>query len=492
MTAWEALTQHVSDLQTLEGVMGLLGWDQQTGMPPKAAAGRGAQSALLSTLHHQRLTDPRVGEWLSELESGELSTVQAAAVRNLRREYDRAVKIPEALVGRMARSQAAAFEAWIAAKGAGDFDAFAPHLEELVALTREQASAIDDSAATYDVLLEAFDPGTTAASLEPMFARLGAGLAELLGEIRERPQVAALQGTVPRAHQHALHDRVIAAMGYDLQAGRMDEAEHPFTVNTGAGDVRITTHFYEDDLLSGLGGTIHEAGHALYEQGLPAAHAGTRVMAPASYGLHESQSRFWENTIGRSHAFCEWLAPIVRETCPGTSWSADELYAASNRVEPGLIRVAADEVTYNLHIVVRFQLELALFSGQLQVCDLPGAWNDAYARLLGVTVPDHGVGVLQDVHWSSAAFGYFPSYTLGNLYAASLGVAMQRDLPKLWDDVREGEFSGVLSWLRARIHQRGHIADAPELVRDACGEQRDHVDDLLTYLRGRHGALYGV
>ena len=259
----------------------------------------------------------------------------------------------------------------------------------------------------------------------------------------------------------------------------------------GPGDVRITTHIDPKDLLNGLGSTIHEAGHALYEQGLPHQHAGTTVNRAASYGLHESQSRFWENFVGRSEPFCGWLEARLSECFEGSPITAADLYRASNRVERGLIRVAADEVTYNLHVIVRFEIEVALFEGRLKVADLPEAWNARYEEYLGVTPPDDARGVLQDVHWSGAAFGYFPSYTLGNLYAASLGATLEAKLPGLWEQVGRGEFGAVLESLRENVHQRGHIDDAPRILAAAVGE-RDHVEDLLAYLWGRHGKLYGL
>jgi carboxypeptidase Taq len=284
---------------------------------------------------------------------------------------------------------------------------------------------------------------------------------------------------------------VAEALGYDFRGGRLDPAEHPFTSGHGPGDVRITTKIDPHDLLSGLGGTIHETGHALYEQGLPHEWAGTTASRPASFGLHESQSRFWENTIGRSRAFCEWLAARVAHCLPGVSVSGEALYRASNRVERGLIRTKADEVTYNLHIIIRFELELALFERTLTIADLPDAWNERYRSYLGVTPPDDAHGVLQDVHWSGASFGYFPSYTLGNLYSASLGAALEAEQPDVWQQVERGNFVPVLRFLRERVHSKGHLAEAPQIVREAAGE-RDHVDDLLAHLWNRHGRLYGV
>ncbi len=286
-----------------------------------------------------------------------------------------------------------------------------------------------------------------------------------------------------------------AALGFDFEGGRLDRAEHPFSSAQGEGDVRITAHLKERDLLGGLGGTIHETGHALYEQGLPFELAGTTVREAASFGLHESQSRFWENFIGRSRPFAGFLARTAQEvlgaSCPTALADPERVFRAQNRVARSLIRTQADEVTYNLHIIVRFEIELAIFEGALSLDDVPAAWNEKYAQYLGVTPPDDARGCLQDVHWSGGAFGYFPSYTLGNLYAASLGRTLDATVPTLWEDVGRGEFSAPLSWLREKIHHRGHIVEADEIVRDAVGE-RDHVEDLLGYLWTRVGGLYGV
>lgn len=489
-TSWDSLVQHLRRIDTLRGVIGTLGWDEQTMMPPKAAKLRGAQCALLSRMVHDQVTDDRIEGWLADIEGSD-DRVERACHRNLSRTYLRERRVPGELVNRFAHARTAGFAAWATAKKASDFSIFLPHLETLLDLSRQRAAAIDGDRHAYEVLLEEFDPETSVASLRVLFARLRDGLTPLLAAIAEREQLPALAAPFEVSRQELLHRDVAAALGYDFDGGRLDHAEHPFTTGLGEGDVRITTHITERDLLSGLGATIHETGHALYEQGLPHAHGGTTVAFAASYGLHESQSRFWENFIGRSEPFCRWLALRVREHFPDTGIDADLLYRASNRVERGLIRVQADEVTYNLHVIVRFELELALFDGSLEARDLPEAWNALYAEYLGVTPPTDALGVLQDVHWSGAAFGYFPSYTLGNLYAASLGATLEEELPDLWERVTAGDFAPILAFLRERVHRHGHFDEAPVIIRRAVGE-RDHVEDLLRYLWNRHGKLYGV
>ena len=486
---WKQLSARMHELETLEGVVGLLQWDQQTVMPAKGGGSRGEQVALLSRLSHELLTAPEVGEWVDALADADLSPVQSAGLRNLSRDRARAVRVPPDLVGRLAQAQTEGFEAWIRAKEAADFQQFAPALGELVELTAERCRAIDGDRPVYDVLLDEYDPGTTTASLRDMFGRLRGGLVELIGAVGDRTQ-PPVDAALPVGAQLRLQEQVAGLIGFDLEAGRLDESEHPFTVGVGPGDVRITTHVHERDLLRGLSGAIHEAGHGMYEQGLPPELRPTGAGHAASMGLHESQSRFWENFIGRSQAFFGWLEPRLAEYFPGAGLRADDLYRAANRIEPGLIRVAADEVTYNLHIIVRFELELALFEG-MPLEELPGAWRDRYREFLGIEPGDDAVGVLQDLHWASGAFGYFPSYTLGNLYAAGLGDALLRDVPDLWDRVGAGDFATVRSWLRTRVHARAHTAEAPEIVSDVTGEV-DLVDSLLAYLWGRHGALYGL
>ncbi len=490
--AWKKLTACIADLENLEGVVGLLQWDQQVMMPHKAGPTRGEHISLLSRLQHERLTDPAVGEWLAVLEAAdELDPIQTAALRNTRRSYDRAVKVSSDLVGRLAQAQSDGFESWMRAREASDFSLFAPALDELVQLTAERCEAIAPELPAYDVLLDEFTPGTTTADLQYTFGRLQAGLVQLLEAMGQAEPLPALDAPFEVARQAELQQEVVQALGYDLGAGRLDNAEHPFTVGMGPGDVRITTHLYETALLSGLGGSIHEAGHAMYEQGLPVRHRGTTVCQAADLGLHESQSRFWENYIGRSLPFFRWLEPRLGRHFPEVGVTAEQLYQGANRVVPGLIRVAADEVTYNLHVIVRFELECALFEGRLAVADLPEAWNERYQRTLGITPASDAQGVLQDVHWSGGMFGYFPSYTLGNLYAVGLAQALLQDQPDLWTQVEAGEFATVLAWLREKVHDKGHLVDAPELVRGVIGEV-DLVDTLLDYLWSRHGVLHGV
>jgi carboxypeptidase Taq len=488
--AWAAVQNELEEAGLLYGANATLAWDQQTYMPPGASALRGDQMALLSRMVHERLSSPRLGAWLEQLADADLPDPGSIAVERLREDHARRVRIPAALVERSARAGARGFDAWMKAREAGDFGIFAPHLEEHLAIARERAAAIDPDGHPLEVLMREFDPGVTLDQLAPMFGRLQEGLSELIDAVRDQPS-RALGGHWDTDAQLALHRTIARALGYDFQTGRLDLAEHPFTISLGHTDTRITTHVYADDLLSGLGGTVHEAGHALYEQGLPARWSGTGLDTAASFGLHESQSRFWENAIGRSRAFFQWMKPLLDEHFPGNTASVDALYRAANAIEPGLIRVAADEVTYNLHIIVRVELEKALFEGDLTVADLPAAWNDRYQRYLGVTPTSDTDGVLQDVHWSSGSFAYFQSYTLGNLYAASFHRVLQETLPDLDDRVAVGDFAPILSWLRTNIHDHGRTLHGHERAQ-AVYSDRDPVADLLDHLWTRHGALYGL
>ncbi|MFO0714062.1 MAG: carboxypeptidase M32 [Sandaracinus sp.] len=491
--SWNELVEHLKEIEILDGVGATLGWDEQTYMPKKAAGLRGAQMALLSRLAHERRTDARIGRWLEGLDTND--PVQRACARNLGRVYRREQRVPASLVDKLARARSDGFHAWIEAKGASDWQRFLPALRTLRDLTLERARAIDPHRHPYEVLLEEYDPGTTVESLRAMFARLRDGLVPLIEAIATRPQLPSIEDTVPLEAQWRLSTAVASSLGFDFDGGRLDRSEHPFSTGQGEGDVRITAHLSERDLLGGLGGTIHETGHALYEQGLPFDLAGTTVKEAASYGLHESQSRFWENYVGRSRPFAIFLARTAQEVlgagAPAAMRDADAIFRAQNRVERSLIRTQADEVTYNLHVIVRFEIELALFEDRLALEDVPEAWNEKYQRYLGITPPDTARGALQDVHWSGGAFGYFPSYTLGNLYAASLGKTMEAQIPSLWSDAEKGDFSRPLAWLRERVHRTGHLHETPEIVKNAVGE-RDHVEDLLGYLWQRVGTLYGV
>lgn len=492
MEAWTALTERVTEIESLHQAASLLSWDQQTMMPAGGAAGRARQLSTLSAVSHEKLVASEVGDWLAALEGApELSSLQQASVRKIRRMHDRARRVPVQLVRALSAATSTGMAAWVEAKSNDDFAAFAPALTEIVRLVRETAACHGPADHPYDHLLAEYDPGSTVADLGPMFDRLGAELAAFVAEAQARPAPLPLSLELDEEGILAVGRRIIAALGFRMEDGRLDTSVHPFTVGVNPHDVRLTTHSYADDLLGSLTGTIHECGHGLYEQGLPDDWVGTSVATAAGVGLHESQSRFWENIIGRSRPFFGWLEGLLSEQWPDRAFPAEALYGAANRVQPSLVRIKADEATYNLHIILRFQLETALMTGDLEVPDLPGAWADGCEALLGLRPQTLAEGCLQDVHWSHGYLGYFPSYTIGNLYSASFKKAMEAELPDLWEQVGQGDFSAPLGWLREKIHRRGHLVDAPQVFADAVGD-RDPVADLMDHLRSRHGALVGL
>ena len=492
MTEWEQLSTRIDEIDAIGGALALLEWDQQTYLPPGAGGVRGKQGATLGRILHERFTDPEVGRWLAALEGAELEATQRRAVDVAARKYRRSTCLPSRLVEDLAHARSAGFAGWIKAREVNDFAPFAEPLQRLIDLTREQAERQGSPGQhPYDALLEEYDPGSTLADLRPMFERLGRELNTFLDAIAGRPHPDAFGGALDVDGQRKLTERILTDLGFDRKVGRLDLSEHPFTVGMTPEDVRITTHFQADNFLAALGGTIHECGHAMYEQGVPISLAGTGLDKAAGMGIHESQSRFWENFIGRSLPFCRYLAPRMAGLWPMQDISPDRLYGAMNRVERSLIRIFADEATYNLHIIARFELEVGILEGRLNAVDLPDAWDDAYRRIVGVVADNRKQGVLQDVHWCGGMIGYFPSYTIGNLYAASFGAKIQEDIPELWSQVEAGDFSKVLAWLRTHVHAKGHLRDAPEIFREVVGD-RDPVADLVDHLWRRHGALYGV
>lgn len=490
---WEELKAELDEIETLQTVIELLGWDSQVNLAAGASAGRAKQESLLARLIHRRRTSERLGALVRALEElPDKTAVQRASARNLRRDFDRDTRVPNELVSEMAETASQAFPAWAEAKEKSDFSIFQPFLEKHVALQRRFADAIDPKRHPYDVLLDGYDPGLSTESLRGMFSRLGQELETLLAAIAERPQVDVFDTFCRDASQEALQREVVARIGYDFEHGALHRSLHPFTSTVGPGDVRITTYIRENDMLDGLSTALHEAGHGLYEQGLPVETlAGTSLARASSMGMHESQSRFWENCIGRSRAFMDWLVPVVLRHFPGLGVEPEQLFRAANRVERSLIRVQADEVTYNLHVVVRFELELALVEGRLRVADLPAAWNAHYEEHLGVTPTSDAVGVLQDAHWAAGAFAYFPSYTLGNLYARAFTDLIESELGSLDPLVRDGHFAPIVEWLRKNVHEHGHLEDAPDRMKRLAPDV-DLVESFVAGLWARHGDVYGV
>ena len=494
--AYADLEARLKRAHVLGTINGLLGWDEQVNLPPDSADLRGEQLAAMAELQHAAASDPRVGELLTLLEGrrGELTADQQVVVRIARRDHDRVVKLPPEFVREKARHGSQAFHAWAACKPKADFAGFAPFLQKHIDLAMQEAAYLGFAAAPYDYLVDRHDPGMTAATIGRLFDELKAGLVPFMRAVVASPVKArtdVLHG-FPEDKQRAFLRMVTEQLGFNYRRGRIDVSVHPFCEGTAA-DVRMTTKFKEDRPLSSLFSSIHETGHGLYEQGTRLEHQGTALGQTVGMAVHESQSRLWENQVARGRPFWQFFERRLRRAFSRQlrAVTSDELYLAVNAVAPTVIRVDSDEVTYNLHIILRFELEKRLFAGTLAVADLPAAWNALAQELLGFAPPTDREGVLQDVHWSAGMFGYFPSYCLGNMIAAQLWYRALADLPKLEKEFARGNFSGLLGWLRREVHEQGRRHDTLELVQKVTGEALSP-QPLLRYLRERYGPLYQV
>lgn len=489
--AYAALLAHLKESAALGQIARLLHWDQAAMMPRKGAAQRAEQAAALEAVRHARRTDPRIAEWLGAIDPDALDAAGRANLCWTRRRYERAIRVPADLAAEIARETTLARGIWAEARTARCFGDFAPALGRIVELVRRQAQCLRREGETlYDALLEDYEPGATEAGLAAMFGRLAPRLTSLRERIAERESDAPhLSGSFPAAGQLALAREIATVLGYDWRAGRLDLVIHPFVAGT-LGDVRITARIDEGDPFYCLSAVAHETGHAIYEQGLDPALAWQPAGASVSMGVHESQSRLAENQIGRSAAFAEWLFPRMTSAFGEIGvGSAEALHRAANRVEPGFIRTEADEVHYNLHIMLRFDLERALLASELDVADLEAAWNERVAADFGRTVPDAARGALQDVHWSAGLIGYFPTYTLGNIYAGELWAALCRDVPEADALIRSGRLEPILGWLRAHVHRPGSLHEPSDIVARACWHTPDE-EPLLEYLETKYAALY--
>ncbi|HKY99489.1 MAG TPA: carboxypeptidase M32 [Gemmatimonadaceae bacterium] len=469
----------------------LLQWDAEINMPRRGVEHRGEQMGLLAGLAHERATDPRRAELLSIVESSPLisdpDSVEAVNIRELRHDYDRATRLPRDLVEEMARVSAMSSQAWSEARDKDDFAAFEPWLDKTFDLARQKADAFGYERDRYDALLEDFEPGMTAAQLTPMFERLRADLVPLVESVREKKR-SEVTGDFPLDKQRDLSEGIARKLGYTADTGRFDLGPHPFCAFIGPGDVRIALRYRTNDFGSGFLAVMHETGHAFYELGLDDEHYGTPMGSAVSLGIHESQSRLWENFVGRSPGFWQHFYPDLQKAFPDPlgGVSADAFRTSMNRVEPGLIRVEADEVTYNLHIIIRYELERALLDGNLTAKDLPGAWSELYHQYLGITPPDDRNGCMQDIHWSEGLIAYFPTYTLGNIYSAQIFAAANRDVGPLEESFAAGEFSELREWLHQKIYQHGRRYKAPALVEKATGSAPDS-SHLIASLQERYG-----
>lgn len=491
------LRRRLGEIADLHAAEGLLQWDQEVYMPPKGADARGQQLATVSSLAHRLFTAPDMGDLFHSLrDDAGLDPDDRFLVDEALYDYERAAKLPERFVHEFAETSSQAYEAWVHARRESNFAAFQPHLEKLLDLLKEKAGLLGYEGSPYNALLEDYERGMTAEQLKVLFAELGAHQAGLVARIVEsphQPDVSWLRQNWFKKPQWELCLRVVADLGYDLEAGRQDESAHPFTTSFDTRDVRITTRIDRNDLFSALTSSIHECGHALYDQGYQDKDRRTPLASAPSLGMHESQSRMWENLIGRSRPFWAHYTPLLRKYFPGQldAQTAEDLYRAINRVKRSFIRVEADECTYNLHVILRFELEVDLMEGRLAVADVPEAWNAKIKQYLGLDVPDDAHGCLQDIHWSHGAMGYFPTYTLGNLYAAQLFETILRDLPDLWEDIARGHFAPLLEWLRRHVHVHGRRYRAADLVKQATGREPEAAP-YLRYLDEKYGELYGL
>jgi carboxypeptidase Taq len=489
MTAFQDLMQFQRETEALGQVMGRLGWDQETVMPPGAAEQRSEEMGALETVLHARRTDPRLGEWLAAAEPED--EAGHAALRHIRRSHTRHARVPARLAAEIARVTSRAQGIWAEARRADDVAAFLPTLAEVVRLRREEGAAIADGGDVYDALLEGYEPGTTAAELQAMFGALRPRLVALRDRIRGAAPSPEVAGTFPEDGQMALAREVADAFGYDWSRGRLDKAVHPFSSGSGA-DVRITTRTSLTDPFNCIYSTIHEVGHATYEQGIAPEHRLTPLGQGVSMGVHESQSRIYENQLGRSRAFTGWLFGRMRDLF-GDLGVADEeaFHAAVNRVHEGFIRTESDEVQYNLHVLLRFDLEQALMRGDLAVGDLEAAWNDRFLADFGFPVDRPSNGMLQDVHWAVGLFGYFPTYSLGNVYAGCLHEALREAVPDLDDHLARGDARPATAWLRERLQRFGGLREPRETVAFAAGREPSEAP-LLDYLEAKFGAIHGL
>jgi len=489
---------------TLGSVAALVGWDQETYMPVGGAHARAEQSSLLARLLHERASDPRVGELLVECEvDSDLNDPQSAHganIREMRRDYDKATKLPSDLVANLAKAQSEAQDVWKDARKNNDFKSFVPALTNVMELTKEKASCLmtDEHNELYDALLGEYEPGSTAKEIAAVFTPLRDRLSAFIAELKDNgtpPQVDFLHREIPTEKQHAFGQAITKAFGFDYTKGRLDTTTHPFCSGFGPGDTRMTTRYSTTNFPDAIGSTMHECGHGLYEQGIPKSGDmwGTPLTEAISLGIHESQSRMWENMVGRSKAFWSWALPLANKHFDGaySDIDLDTFTKAMNTATPSFIRVESDESTYNLHVMLRFELECAMLRGELAIKDLPEAWNTKFKDFLGLDVPNDATGCLQDVHWSFGLVGYFPTYTLGNLNAAQMWETINEQIPDLDSQIASGEFSALLSWTRENIHQHGRRYTASETIERATGKPLG-ADPLMRHLESRVRPAYGL
>jgi carboxypeptidase Taq len=498
---YQQLCRLLREAELLGSCASVLSWDEQTYMPTGGAEHRAAQLALLAGLTHERKVSPRIGELLGELEqSGQLGDPdgdRAANVREARRAYDRATKLPRRLVEEISHTATLAQQAWVKARKYEDFSMFLPWLEKMIGLKREEAQAIGfGNGVAYDALLDDYEPGMTTADVAAVFQPLREELVRLVGAIQasaRKAPVEILERFYPVTAQQVFAEGASKRIGFDFQRGRIDCSPHPFCSGFGPGDCRLTTRYHDHHFPSAFFGVLHESGHGIYEQGLLPENFGLPTGQAASLGIHESQSRMWENFVGRSRSFWHYFFHYAQQAFPAAlqDVSLDDFYFAVNDVRPSFIRVEADEATYGLHIMLRFELEQRLISGDLMPADVPGAWNESFTKSFQLTPANDAVGCLQDIHWSGGLIGYFPTYALGNLYAAQFFEAAQRDLGDLSESFARGQFEPLKRWLNEKIHRHGRRYPARRLVEMVTGNPLSHIP-FIRHLAAKYTDLYGL
>lgn len=474
MTESQRLREPLQTIAKLGSALALLSWDEEVNLPPKAHAYRGEVSALISAEIHRKFTSDefvKLAEKLNQ-DSESLNANDRVNAKETWRDVSRAQKLPVKFIEELTRLSSEAFGVWVEARKRKDFKIYEPVLKRMVDMKRQEAELIGFKASPYDALLDEFEPGMTSAQLDKLFGPITKNLSALIRQAKNKKQHTLPEAFYELGAQTKLCHEVSEALGYDFDTGRIDASPHPFTTSFHQTDVRVTTRYDEADFWVSLGSTIHEIGHALYEQGLPAEHFGTPLGQAISLGVHESQSRMWENFVGRSREFSEYLYPLLKKYFPDQKlkFTSQELHLWLNRVKPNLIRVESDEVTYNLHIILRYEIEKQLIEGRLKVSKLPAVWNQKMKDYLGLDVPDDAQGVLQDVHWAHGAIGYFPTYSLGNLYAAQLYNTATQKIPGLTKGFSSGDFAKLLGWLRQNIHAEGRRYKPAELLEKLTGE----------------------
>jgi carboxypeptidase Taq len=505
-SAYKSLLERTKDLAVLQSAKDIIQWDMETMMPPKAVEQRSQQLALLSRLSHKISTAPEIGKLLNAILTNSqydaFNEVQKRNIHLIKKNYDEQTALPEKLVSEIAKQQAITVNGWKKAKKAKIFAILKPELEKLVALSKQAAQIlmqIKRAATHYDALLDDYEPKMTADEIAATFSKLQQGLMKLLEKIQashSQPDTSVLRISVPAEKQREIAQALTRTLGYDtisqMAGGRIDETEHPFTSGY-YDDVRITTHYYPSNYASSIFSVIHETGHALYDQNLNSKWKYQPVGSSCSYGFHESQSRLYENIIGRSMEFWKHMLPILRRvTAPAlANVELSQFVNAINKVKPSKIRIEADEVTYNLHVIVRFQIEKELFSDKIAVAELPEIWNQKYEEYLGVTVKNDAEGVMQDTHWANGYYGYFPSYALGNIYSGQLLAALEKDLQNWRSQLSQGNLKDIKAWLFKNVHIYGNLYDPADLIRKIAGRELE-AKPYLEYLRGKYSKLYDL